>query len=461
MDTEKITKRLKAFADSYDIPGLAVRAVNSKGVLYEGLFGFRDVEAELPVTANTYFGLASVTKSFIGLLLVCLEVDGVLSLDDPVTKHLPEFSYPGLDSRPPVLVKHLVSHTTGIPPLRGLDYALEPWQRDDPSAKFNERDYTNAPDVHSTEAFLEYLSRGEGPLIADPGELVSYSNDTYAVAGALIERVTGESLQAVMDRRVLQPLGLERTTFDLNRVLSDSEATTLYTKTPDGIIHSPTWDQAPAYEAAGFLKSTIADLGRYLQFCLSDGDELGLTEEAMFKTKAAIAWSAPEKEYGLGWTIEHLRATTKLVTHGGSLKGISSHVGFAPQKNFAVAVLTNLDGLPARRIWQVVVNELLGRDFDEPLYSLGNRTMRRPQPLIGRFANGEPWGRLSFSADGNHVRVFSGEDQEDLGLVFLFANDEFLIRSPHGVWEGGRVHRSVDDSIDALQFGARWYGRVE
>lgn len=461
MDTAKITQRLQEFAESYDIPGLAVRAVEADKVVYEGLFGFRDAEAELPVTADTYFGLASVSKSFIGLLLVCLEADGVLRLDDPVTQHLPEFSYPGLEGRPPVLVKHLVSHTSGIPPLRGLDYALEPWQRDDPSAKYNTRDYSNAPDVHSTEAFLAYLRNGEGPLIGDPGEYVSYSNDTYAVAGALIERVTGTSLEAALRTRVLDPLGLERVTFDLDRILADGDTTTLYTNTPDGIIHSPIWDQAPAYDAAGFLKASIADLGRYLQFYLSDGQALGLTKDDMFKAKAAIAWSAPEKEYALGWTVEHLRATPKLVTHGGSLKGISSHVGFLPQKNFAVAVLTNLDGLPARRIWQVLVNELLGRELDEPPYLLGGRTMRRPQPLIGKFANGEPWGRLAFVEDGNYVRVLSGEDQEDIGKLYLLDTDEFLVRGEFGIWEGGRVHRAANDTIVALQFGARWYDRVE
>ena len=461
MNPELITERLQEFANTFDIPGLAVRAVHQGEVLYEGLIGYRDIEAKLPVTKDTYFGLASVSKSFIGLLLVCLEADGVLSLDDEVTKFLPDFSYPGLEKRPPVRVKNLVNHSSGIPPLRGLDYALEPWQRNDPVAKYSTRDYSDAPAINTSAELLAYLRRGEGPLIGNPGEYVSYSNDTYGVAGALIEAATGRSLAHVLRERVLAPLGLDRTTFATDVVMKDSDSAVLYTPTPDGRLRSPTWDQAPAYDAAGFLKSTISDLGKYLQFYFANGAALGLSRAALMKTKTALTWSAPGMAYALGWNIEHLPGMPKMVTHGGSLKGVSSRIGFLPQHQFGVAVLTNVDGVRTRPIWQAVVNIFLARDMNEPLYNLFNRTVRRASGLLGTFTNNEPWCHLEFEKDGRNITMFSGDDRELVGTVFLLDSDEFLVRAADGIWEGGRVHRTNSGDIHALQFGMRWYHRVD
>lgn len=461
MNTELITERLQEFANTFDIPGLAVRAVNQDEVVYEALLGYRDVEAKLPITSSTYFGLASVTKSFVGLLLVCLEADGVLSLHDEVTKYLPDFSYPGLADRPPVLVKHLVNHSTGIPPLRGLDYALEPWQRNDPAAKYNTRSYDGAPDINTAAELLAYLSGGEGPLIGDPGEYLSYSNDTYGVAGALIEAATGKSLHDVMHDRILAPLGMRRTTFDTEAVTKDKNSAMLYTPTPDGRLRSPTWDQAPAYDAAGFLKSSIADLGTYLQAYLANGVELGLNRSDIMKTKTALIWSGPGTAYALGWNIEHLPNSPKMVTHGGSLKGISSRIGFLPQNDFGVAVLTNVDGVRTRPIWQALVNVFLARDINEPPYNLMNRTIRPAVSLAGKYANNEPWCRLEFVRNGQQVSLYSGEDRELIGTVFLLQNDEFLVRSKDGIWEGGRVHRAKNGSVRGLQFGFRWYFPVD
>lgn len=461
MNTELITERLQEFANTFDIPGLAVRAVNQSEVLFDGHIGYRDVEAKLPVTQDTYFGLASVSKSFIGLLLVCLEADGVLSLNDEVTKFLPDFSYPGLADRPPVLIKHLVNHSSGIPPLRGLDYALEPWQRNDPAAAYNTRDYSSAPEINTSAELLAYLRAGEGPLIGDPGEFVSYSNDTYGVAGAVIEAATGRSLHQVLRERVLTPLGMRRTTFDTDAVMEDGNSAVLYTPTPNGRLRSPTWDQAPAYDAAGFLKSTIADLGTYLRFYFTSGSALGITRTEIMKTKTALTWSAPGMAYALGWNIEHLPGMPKMVTHGGSLKGVSSRIGFLPQHNFGVAVLTNIDGVRTRPIWQAVVNLFLSREMSTPLYSLVNRTVRPSGDLVGEFTNNEPWCHLWFVKDDPNILMLSGEDREPLGNVFLLDTDEFLVRGKDGIWDGGRVHRASDGSIYALQFGMRWYHRVE
>ena len=130
------------FAQSYltrhEVPGAAISIVGPGGSVYSRGFGYRDREGSLPATPATVFGIASLTKSITALTALALQARGTLSVDDPVTRHLPGFGYPGLD--PEVRVGHLLSHSSGLPPLRALDFAMHASQVGDPATEHNLRD---------------------------------------------------------------------------------------------------------------------------------------------------------------------------------------------------------------------------------------------------------------------------------------------------------------------------------
>lgn len=462
------------------VPGAAVCVTQGDTVVYARGFGWRDREARLPVTTRTVFGLASLTKSFTALTALVLEARGVWTLQDPVARHLPGFGYPGLDPET-VTLEHLLSHTSGLPPLRALDYALRADQRGDPSFVYVDRDTRQDPDVGDYERLMAYMRRGERPALAGPGEVVSYSNEGVALVGAAIERVTGRPYPEVLASEVLAPLGMTSTTFDPDAASATGDSATLYTPTREGVVRSPTWSRAPAYLGTGFLKSSAEDLSRYLRFLAAgDGAALGLPEGRLAELTRPRGWSQPGVSYALAWGVRRHEGVT-VVRHGGSLKGVSSSQGFVPELGLGVAVLMNVDDAPALRAWYGAVNLALGDAADRPFYGDGHEALEAASPdapvlrsLAGVYSSGEPWGRLEVrvqqAADGAgryELAAYAGEDRDDVGRIALLGaglpdgagTAEFVLVGVNGAWDGGRFHVGADGRAFAVQHSTRWYDR--
>jgi len=477
------------FAEA-DVPGAAVCVTLGDEVVYARGFGWRDREARLPATPRTVFGLASLSKSFTALAALVLEARGVWSLDDPVAAHLPGFGYPGLDAGE-VRLWHMLSHTTGVPPLRALDYALRADQHGDPSFVGIARDTARDPDVGDYERLLAYMREGERPALAAPGEVVSYSNECVALVGAAIESATERPFPDVLREEVLAPLGLRSATFDPDAARATGDHATLYTRTRDGVVRAPAWSRAPAYLGTGMLKASVLDLGRYLRFLVAgDGAALGLPAGALSVLTRSRAWAQPGGGYGLGWSVREHRGAI-LVRHGGSLKGVASSQGFLPELGLGVAVLTNLDGAPALRAWQAAVNLALGDAPERPVYGDGHAPLAAEgddheatellERLAGVYASGEPWGRLELRVEAlgdgtepgpgpvRRLVAYTGEERERSGAVALLGPDlpagpgaaEFVLVGENGAWDGGRFHLGADGRPYAVQHSLRWYDREE
>ena len=466
------------------VPGAAVAIVEHGRVVYRRGFGWRDREARLPATAATVFGLASLSKSVTALTALVLAARGVLDLEGRVADLLPGFDYPGLalaaDGRHDVRLWHMLSHTSGVPPLRALDYALKSNQAGDPADVFSERDYRGAPSVADYDELLAYLRRGERPAIAPPGEVASYSNEGVALVGAVIERVTGRPFPEVVREAVLEPLGMRTATYSTAAAKATGNVATLYTNGPGGaVLRSPVWNEASAYLGTGFLKASVDDLARYLAFLLAgDGAALGIDGALLAELTRPRAWSAPGAGYALGWSVRR-DGELSVVRHGGSLKGVASSLGFVPELGLGIAVLTNLDEAPALRVWQAALNLALGEEPTRAPYdgwphrllrSVG-RSSDEIERLAGVYASGEPWGRLELepervregSRDVVYLRAFAGEDREAVGRVAMLRDGEFVLISEEegraAAWDGGRFHYDDQGRPVAVQHGLRWYDR--
>ena len=268
----------------------------------------------------------------------------------------------------------------------------------------------------------------------------------------------------------------------------------LYTRTPAGVVRSPTWSVAPAYLGTGMLKSSASDLARYLSFMAAgEGAELGLTPELMTELTLPRAWSQPGGAYALGWSVRP-HAGVSVVRHGGSLKGVSTCQGFVPELGLGVAVLMNLDGAPAMRSWYGAINLALGMAPDTPVYGTDHEPLwaapGSAATELGRYAgvysSGEPWGRLELVAEpssagsdggvrsdeedeGRYLFAYSGDDQERIGRLALLERTrgsdagtlEFAIVGEKGAWDGGRFHIDADGRPFAVQHAQRWYDREE
>lgn len=451
---------LGALQERRKIPGIAVRVFTRDQVLFERGFGWRNVAREEPVEMDTFFGIASVTKSFTALAVLKAATDGLLELDDAVIRWLPEFT---LWPEQPPTVRQFLTQTSGLPALPTLVHAMAESGRGDPTEAF---DPVPPPEelepAGTTEEIIAYLNRTA--RVEPPGSLFCYQNDAWGLLGAIVERASGEPFARYLARHVTEPLGMERTTFDLGRVLEDGNSTMLYAEDPEGnIIESPKWHDSAALAGAGFLRSTAADLTAWVRFLLAaDGAPLGVSSELLREMQSPLVWCGPGASYGYGLTVTEDWNGVTLVGHSGGLKGVSSHIGFVPELGVGAVVLTNLEDQPADLIWLSAVATLLDLPPGTPRYAPERLpvTEEDTTALLGEYRSGEPWGRLVLQRDASgQLGVLQGEKLEH-SAAWLASRDEICI-SGEDQDRCSRVLRHPDGSVWGLHHGRRILYRID
>ncbi|WLD91730.1 serine hydrolase [Alkalihalobacillus sp. AL-G] len=360
--------------NKYELPGAAIGFARDGVPLYEKGFGYRDVEKQLGVTSDTVFGIASVTKSFTCVAIMQLQEQGRLSVHDPIVKYLPEFQTPDKTRIPQITVHHLMTHTSGLPPLSSLVFAMKRSMESDtsvgdyPGLKW---DKEKEEPIDTYEELMEFIANSEFELLGKPGTEFSYSNDGYALLGAIIERVSGKSYEMYIKEQILQPAGMDNSTFDLDDLEGYHDITNLYaTKNEDGkkeVYAAPIWWDAPSMRAAGFLKSTVRDMLKYagiFQNAGVVGKARILSVESVKQMTEPYVECEPGRYYGYGLMITPDFHGVKLVEHGGSLKAISSQLVMVPEKGLSGIILTNLAGVPAYKLALSALNCIQGLPVD-------------------------------------------------------------------------------------------------
>ena len=339
----------------WKVPGMAVAVVqNGKVVLLKG-YGYRDVEKKLPVTPATLFSIGSITKSFT-VTTLGMEVDeGKVDWDKPVREYLP-----GLRMFEPTVTEQLtlrdmVTHRSGLP-RHDLVWYTSDFGREDLIRR------------------LQYLEPNK-PL----RYTFQYNNLMFMTAGYLAGRLDGLSWEDVVRKRILNPLGMNGTTYSYKVSQNSPDFAFGYRKGRDlaaEVKRIPFDAQCPdgcAMGPAGEINSSAADMSKYLLLHLNGGkfegrQLLSSSNASQMQTPQMVIQGAPEfKEmsetsYGMGFFISGYRGH-KQVEHGGNIDGFSAELGFLPNDQIGVVVLTNLDGTPLPNIiaWNVF-DRLLGMD---------------------------------------------------------------------------------------------------
>lgn len=275
--------------------------------------GFRDLEAKSPMKPDTIQRIASMTKPITAMAVLMLEEDGKLSTDDPVAKFVPEFGK--VESQKPITLRHLLTHTSGIP-------GGAPPEMKDLYAK---RDRTLA------EAVPAFARK---PAF-EPGTKWAYCNTGIDTLGRVVEVASGKSFEAFLDERLFAPLGLKDTFFYPTAERKDRLAVT-YKKTPDGLARSGEWlggESAGKYPLpAGGLWSTAPDLAKLYDMLLAGGQAGGrryLKAETLAKmtrnhTGDLKAGFTPGMGMGLGFQVVSApQGVTEMISagsfgHGGA-----------------------------------------------------------------------------------------------------------------------------------------------
>ncbi|NWK95469.1 penicillin-binding protein [Sphingobium lactosutens] len=311
---------------------------NGRLVHVKGL-GVQDLVQKRPVTPDSLFRIASMTKAFTALSILKLREDGKLSLDDLAEKYVPEmrgWTYPTKDS-PHIRIRDLLTHSAGF-----VDD--NPWgDRQTPMPQ---------------DEFSRILAQGV-PFSTAPGSRYEYSNFGYALLGRIIAHVSGMSYRAYVERSLLAPLGMTSSGYEVSEWPLERRA--LGYRWEDG-----RWKNEPtmadgAFGAMGGLQTSAADYARWVAFLLSawparDEAETGpvsrsavrmLAEGSNFVTiaqrngKSGPTACRQAAAYGFAMRIAQDCDLGLTLAHGGGYPGYGSHVMLMPDYGVGIFVFTN------------------------------------------------------------------------------------------------------------------------
>jgi CubicO group peptidase (beta-lactamase class C family) len=323
-----VERRLKGVVEDamtkYSVPGVSVGVVHDGGDHYISA-GTTSVEFGVDVDEHTMFQIGSTTKTYTGAVLMMLVEEGKVDLDAPVTKYLPKFSLPDKAALKALRVWHLTTHTGGFVG----DYFDDTGRGADAIKKIVAR------------------MRTKTPQLTPVAKLWSYNNSAFYALGRLIEEVTGEAYENVVNARILQPLGMEETFWFPEDVITRKTAIGHVMNAAKEPRHARPWGLVRSANPAGGIVSTASDQLKYARFLLdggktADGTRLlkAATLKAMQTTRFKIGWGLADN-MGITWMLDSYPGGVKVAKHGGSINGHMSEFLFVPSKGFAITVLTN------------------------------------------------------------------------------------------------------------------------
>lgn len=327
---EAVDKAVAAEMQRQKVPGVAVAVIQNGKVIKMKGYGLANVELNVPVTPDSAFKIASISKPMIATGVMKLVEEGKIRLDDRVSRFFPDAPETWKD----VTIKHLLSHTSGI--LREAP-AFDPFKL--------QADY----DVIKS-AFTE-------PLVFQPGEKYQYCNVGYFSLAEIISRVSGKPWQQYLDEVLFRPNKMTST-----RVTSNTEI--IANRANGYAISGGKMFNAESYRAlrpSGAFYSSLSDMANWALSLESGVTIKKDTVRSMWKpVRLKDGKNAP---YGLGWAVGNLRGKN-VFGHGGSLSGFRSDITILEDDRLTVIVLTNLASAEPAAISMAVADVFI--DFPEP-----------------------------------------------------------------------------------------------
>jgi beta-lactamase class C len=327
-DYEHNIRRLMAKAET---PGLAIAIVRDTTVIYMKGFGVKEVGKKDSIDIHSVFRLASVSKCFAPILTGLLVQDGILSWNDPVTRYVPDFTLKSKENTDSLTIKHVLSHTTGLP----------------------YHTYTNL--VEEGLELKIMLSRLKDVNLTDkPGETYSYQNVAYSLIAEVVRSATGKSYEQLMSERVFKPLGMQDASMSYDDILLNKNVARPHLHWRTGwrvtSINGTYYNVSPA----GGINASISDMAQLMKGIMGSSYYFiqQKTLDAIFapvvkaksKNRNFRRWISPaDSYYAMGWRVLNFKHDT-LLYHGGYINGYRSELAINRKNKIGICVLSNGPG---------------------------------------------------------------------------------------------------------------------
>ena len=352
----QVDQLFRKYAADRKIPGMVWGIVIDGKLAHVATTGLRDRETNSPVQPDTVFRIASMTKSFTSLAILKLRDEGKLSLEDPVSKWIPEFARMEMPTRDtaPLRIRNILSHSAGFP-------EDNPWGDQQLSA---------------SDADLTRWLRAGIPFSTPPGTRYEYSNYAFGLLGRIVTKASGVPYEKYVKSEILGKLQMNDSAFEFADV-SAAKRAVAYRLKPDGTYSVEAPLPHGVFGAMGGLLTTAADLGKYVAFHLAawpprDDAETGPVRRASVREMAHL-WTpanltarrangvltASESGYGFGLRVSSDCRFEQVVAHGGGLPGFGSYMAWLPDYGVGMFAMANLTYIgpaePINQAWDVLL----------------------------------------------------------------------------------------------------------
>jgi D-alanyl-D-alanine carboxypeptidase len=379
---------VKPYVEAGNFSGVVLVAKDGRPI-FRKAFGLADREWNVAATPETRFRLGSITKQFTAAAILQLAEQGKLSLDDPISKYYPDAPA----SWAAITLKHLLTHTSGIPSYTAISGFFRQSARTD-----------------RTPEEIIALTRDK-PLEFKPGEKFAYDNTGYILLGYVIEKVSGQTYQAYLANHLLMPLGLKNTGYDVSETILPLRAAG-YSLSATGPRNAPYLSMTLPY-AAGSLYSTADDLLAWDQALHADRPLKGSSVAAMFTDYGF--------KYGFGQFIE-VEDGHRIWNHFGGINGFATALEHLPDDGLTIVVLSNIEQAPVGRI----AHRLSALYFNPKLapVTTGPTTASERTRCLGRYQL-SPLVTIEVMEDGG--RLFAQATGQPKAELFRESDSTFFV----------------------------------
>lgn len=312
----RVDSLVKAYMAESHAPGVSVAVIRSRDTIVFAGFGLADIDAHRPATAATIYEIGSNTKQFTAAAIMRLADQHKLSIDDELSKYLPQIPLHG--NR--VTIHELLTHTSGIRSYTEVKAWRSHWAED-----------------LTPDSIMGFVAKDTFDFA--PGTRYKYDNSGYILLGMVIEKVSGQPYAKYLESQFFNPLGLTHTSYCPSHT-TDPEFAAGYSKKDDGVMPHEYLSLTQPY-AAGSLCSTVGDFVEW-QRDLAAGKVVSPESFTLMSTDASLI-NGQQIHYGFGLvpgeTLGH-----KNFSHSGGIPGFTTMAYYFPADTLNVVVFSNYDG---------------------------------------------------------------------------------------------------------------------
>ena len=335
--TEEYHTYLESIAADSLLPGFAAGIVYRDQVIHRHGYGYRHADSREPVDVHTVFRIGSLSKGFTAVLAGMMVREGLMNWEDPVIQYIPDFSLKSKRATESVTLRHLLSHTTTLPPHAYTDLIEDGWD---------------------LASMIEALR--DVDLSGLPGEVYAYQNVAFSLAGEMMVACTGYGFGSLLEERVFLPLNMDDASIGLEALMRNVNKAHPHWKKGSGWTAKKILNEYYNTSPAGGINASISDMCHWLLAMNGERPEVVSRDllDTLFtpiirtpiRARYRAQWQGlGELWYGLGWRIFE-RGSHRIIYHGGLVNSYRSEIALNPANGLGVCVLMNASASVASEV---------------------------------------------------------------------------------------------------------------